>query len=86
MDGLVEQGGGGCHSHQSVFVVSLSFPLFGSPFWCLPVHSIVCLSILLSLGVKVGTENPSSSTLIFSDRIFEYSSILHLLKIAHQPP
>ena len=38
------------------------------------------------LGVKVGTEIPSSSTLIFSDRIFEYSSILHLLKIAHQGP
>ena len=27
------------------------------------------------VGVKVGTEIPSSSTLIFSDRIFEYSSI-----------
>ena len=28
--------------------MSLSFPLFGSPFWCHPVHSSVCLSILLS--------------------------------------
>ena len=35
----------------------------------------------LQLGVKVGTEIPSSSTLIFSDRIFEYSSILDVLRI-----
>ena len=38
----------GCHSHQSVFVVSLSFSLSGSPFCCLPVHSVVSISLLLS--------------------------------------
>ena len=48
VDGLVEGGGGGCHSQQSVFVVSLSFPLSGSPFCCLPVHSVVSLFILLA--------------------------------------
>ena len=49
VDGLVEVGGGGgCYNHQSVFVVSLSFPLSGSPFCCFPVHSVVSLSILLA--------------------------------------
>ena len=41
---------------------------------------------IIKLGVKVGTEIPSSSTLIFSHQIFGYSSILHHLKIAHQGP
>ena len=26
--------------------MSLSFPLFGSPFWCFPVHSVISLFIL----------------------------------------
>ena len=40
---------------------------------------------LIDMG-EVGSEIPSSSTLFSSDRKFEYSNALHLLKIVHQGP
>ena len=48
VNGLVGGGGRGCYNHQSVFLVSLSFPLSGSPFGCLRFHSIVSLFLQLS--------------------------------------